>query len=268
MGSKIVYASQLLEELYPAEAKELKEVYPDFYRTATQTRVINWQERWEAGDVNPEIIEKIKELDEKFDKGEITEKEYNRELSSDELKKYSSRVEGISFIKEKLVAFRDYPPSLATLIHEIGHVHYGVGDEIWNASQGGTEALFWLGLKGKYRVSEENVKKYIEMVDKVRKDETYLDAVKEIVEKLYPLLKDQIAKAFYPIVIFAGVMPNGLNEKFGTKVMHYKLNNPIWASITPLREDVWLFLVDLIVGLKYDDPFCQTYSRELGFIGG
>ena len=262
------YVSDLIEKLYPENSKKLQQVYPEFWETARKVGVVNWQEKWQVGDVNPEIIEKIRELDRKLEEGKITEEEYKKEMSADYIKKYSSRVEGISFIKEKLVAFRDELPSFKTIIHEIGHIHYDVNDEVWNASQGGAEILFWLGLNRKYKIAEENVRRYIEFLKKAGKDETYIEALSEIVEKIYPLLKDKIVKAFYPIMLFMGTLPNGLYEKFGEKTIQYELNNPIWTNIIPLRKDVWMFLIELVEGLKYYDPFCMVFSKELGFTGG
>lgn len=267
MKNKILYLDTLVNDLYPENAEKIKSVYPDFYECFKKIRIIPWQAGWQDGEKNPEIIEKIGKLNKQLENKKITREEFEKELNNPKMKTYSSRIAGISFMDEKLVAFRDKNPPFNIIIHEAGHIYFMVYDNVWNASYGGAEILLWLGLNGRYNIKEENVRQYIKLLKKAKKDETYLEAADEITDKLYPLLNNQITKAFYPIYLYIGTIPDKLTEKYGMKVMQYKLDSPLWTNIKPIKEDVWMFLTGIIAGLQYNDSFCLTYSKKLGIIG-
>jgi hypothetical protein len=136
----------------------LKEAFPSMLETAKKTPVFPWKEEYNIADKNPEIIETIKHFESLLLRGLITEKEFQDKLSSVKFK-YASRTEGIAFINEGFVSFRDEKPSMGVILHELGHIHFKENDYIWGALYGGGEKLFWLGLKKDYnfKVKEKHV---------------------------------------------------------------------------------------------------------------
>lgn len=258
-----MYASDILEQLYPEDAKKIKSIYPEFYETATQTKITQWKKEWQEGERNPEVIEKLKELDEKLKNGEISEE--NADIERDKLvKEPAVRIEGIAFADDKTISFRDEKPSLYIIVHEIGHVHYSTDDRVWNSSYGGAEILFWLGLRETYKINDKNVKRLVDLLERASKDDTYLDVAKEITEKLYPFWKDNAVKSFYAIEIASGIIPSDLPKEIERKAL--LPNDPDLLNVVPSRSDVWMFIINIEDGLKYGDSFSYHYAKALGLI--
>ena len=126
-------------DLYPQLSENLRIVFPqkfpEFYRGTLDIEVRPWSEYIhleERYDVNPEVFE-------------------NR----GDPRRYARKVLGVSFIRKRIVSFRDMPPAERIFIHEIGHVHFRVSSEQpWNEIYGGAEILFWLILED--RLDSEN----------------------------------------------------------------------------------------------------------------
>jgi len=151
----------LIKTHYPEYLFKLKKIYPDLLEFSKKVPVAPWKEEYSIADKNPEIITELEKPENLFNEGKISEEEYQKKIS--ELPyTYPSITKGISFIEEGIVSFRDEKPSIYVILHELGHVYFRVTDYFWSAAYGGAEILFWLGLEERYRITEENVRLYLD----------------------------------------------------------------------------------------------------------
>jgi len=253
-------AIEILQSHYPKLTEKLREKFPKLLLTAEKVEVIPWREEFAVADVNPEVIDEIEFWRTLHASGLITEEELVEKLRR--IKKNASKTMGIAFIEEKQVSFRAPVPDKYTLLHEIGHVHFQVNDSAWNSVYGGGEILLWLGIEGKYRIGEEEIRRYHEYYQRAQNGE-HLEVAEEIVEKVAPLYGEQIVPAFYPICLYTGWMPEGVLTH---EIDPFDLKNERWLEVEPLREDVVLFFINLTEGLKYKDSFWIEYAKRLGVV--
>lgn len=119
-------------DLYPQLSENFRTLFslkfPEFYRGTLDIEVRPWSEYAHLEryyDVNPELFD---------NKGDP--------------RRYARRVLGVSFVRERIVSFRDMPPPDRVFVHEIGHIYFNVSSEPpWNEIYGGAEILFWLILE-------------------------------------------------------------------------------------------------------------------------
>ena len=252
-------AAELCERLYPELARKVRERFPEFWKTAEETTVIPWREEFQVADYNPELIDEIEFWRTLLKEGLVSAEEYRckvRQIG------YASRTEGISFMGSKEVSFRSEVPTKAVLLHEIGHVHYREPDPVWSSAYGGGEVLFWLGLEGRYRIGEAEVRRFHSLYRRAQEGE-HKEVAEEIVRKIAPLYGEQIVPAFYPICLFTGWMPEGASS-FGIDI--FDLKDSRWLEVEPTRTDVVMFFINLTEGLKWQDGFWIEYARRLGII--
>ncbi|MEM4620858.1 MAG: hypothetical protein QW607_11680 [Desulfurococcaceae archaeon] len=154
---------QLLVQSYPEFLFKLKKHFPQMLEFSKKVPVFPWKEEYNIADHNPEVIENLKALENLLSSGAISEEEYlakSKELFQD--RKYASRTEGIAFIEEGFVSFRDENPKIGIILHELGHIYFQEPDIYWNAVYGGGEILFWLALNGSFKISEEHIRRHME----------------------------------------------------------------------------------------------------------
>ncbi len=252
-------AAELCERLYPELARKVRERFPEFWKTAEETTVIPWKEEFQVADYNPELIDEIEFWRTLLKEGLVSAEEYQSKVKQ---MGYASRTEGISFMDSKEVSFRSEVPTKAVLLHEIGHVHYREPDPVWSSAYGGGEVLFWLGLEGKYRIGEAEVRRFHSLYRRAQEGE-HKEVAEEIVKSIAPLLGEQVVPAFYPICLFTGWMPERASS-FGIDI--FDLKDSRWLEVEPTRTDVVMFFINLTEGLKWQDSFWIEYARRLGII--
>ena len=256
-------AIEIFEKHYPKLTKSIEKHFPDFLKTAEEVAVIPWQEEFQIADKNPEVIEEVEFWNTLLDSGVISEGEW-RTKTNQALRKsgYASKTMGISFMETKEVSFRQKVPDQAVLVHEVGHVHFQEIDAFWSSTYGGGEILFWLGLKEKYSVKEENVRRFMSLFRKAH-DAGHLEVAEEIVEKIGPLFGEQIVPHFYTICLFSGWLPDGVGK---LEIDTFDLKNEKWLDVEPERYDVVMFFPNLTSGLQFADPFWVQFARALEVI--
>lgn len=266
----------LLKKHYPDYLFKLKKVYPDFFSQLKKIPVFPWKDEYNIADKNPEIIETIRKLDKLLEETKISKEEYQKAVS--ELPRtFASRTEGISFIQAGFVSFRDKIPSIHVILHEAGHIYFKETDLFWNATYGGGEILFFLGLKDKYRVTEENIFHYMSLLKQCYEDPE--EVYQFVLEKLLTTGFD-CAKSVYAYMVYSGTIPDinviiaetSLSEEEKEKIRK-KFNfliidpqNPEWEKIPITRHGMLSFFINLISGLQWNDPFYSFYAKKLGII--
>jgi len=252
-------AAELCERLYPDLSRKVRERFPEFWKTAEETTVIPWKEEFQVADYNPELIDEIEFWRTLLKEGLVSAEEYQSKVKQ---MGYASRTEGISFMDSKEVSFRSEVPTKAVLLHEIGHVHYREPDPVWSSAYGGGEVLFWLGLEGKYRIGEAEVRRFHSLYRRAQEEE-HKEVAEEIVKRIAPLYGEQIVPAFYPIFYYTGVGGFSLPTE---EIDPFDFKNKKWLEVEPRREDVVSFFINLTEGLKWQDSFWIEYARRLEIV--
>ncbi len=234
--------------------KKWKLKFPKMYNFASQVKVIPWQDEYAVADRNPEIIDEIKFYEMLLDNKMITEEEYQqfvRRLPP------ASKTLGVAFIEDKAVSFRNSFPTLATAIHELGHVYFRETDPVWSSAYGGGEELMWLIATDKTEGGEEEIIKWNTLMRMAYEDYdrllNILDKAAESVASQYNMdimgNDNWIAiKAFpnipkrpiYGYMLYSGVMPT-TDELF---------------TLQPI-------LVNIIEGVRFQDTFMLPLFKEL-----
>lgn len=255
-------AIEIFEKHYPERTEKIREKFPAFLETAREVEVVPWQKEFQVADKNPEAIDEIEFWNTLLDSGMITREEWERETNRIMREVgYTSKTVGIAFIKEKQVSFRHEVPPFNVLVHEVGHVHFQEVDTFWSATYGGGEILFHLALHDRYKITEENIRRFHSLYHlAVENPKAFADLV---VEKIAPYFGDQIVPAFYPICLFSGWLPFGVSS---AEVDTFDLRNPKWLEMEPDRTDTAGFIQNLTAGLQYNDTFWIVYSQKLGII--
>jgi hypothetical protein len=250
----------------------LKHIFPGMVETSKKTRIIPWKDEFAIADKNPEIAEELYKLSKQLEEGLITEEEYvskSKELTKDVGS--VSRTLGISFCSEGVVSFRDYNPDIATILHELGHIHFDANDYEWSSAYGGAEVLMWLGLEGRYGIREENVWNYIHYFRKAEEDPDVIG--KEMAKAIIKKYGYKIVHSLYPLFVFAGILPRSVTENV-TKVvgrenfemLYSNLEHLLWLKIPHTKEVVRDFLTETLSGLRWNDSVFVTYARALELI--
>jgi len=228
--------------------------------TAKETEVIPWKEEFQIADYNPEVLDEIEFWNTLLENKLISQKKWEEKIKS--FRTYASKTMGIAFIRTKEVSFRQEVPDKFILVHEIGHVHFQEVDSVWSIAYGGGEVLFWLGVEGKYDVSEEGIRKFHFLFRRAQTGE-HLEIAKEIVEKVSPFFGDWIFPHFYTICLLTGWSPEGAMQ-FGIDL--FDLKNPAWERVEPTKRDVVSFFQNLTSGLQCSDTSWIEIARRLEII--
>ena len=249
-------AIDIFDEYYPELKERVREVYPNFLKTAEEVEVIPWRKEFEEGDVNPEVIDTLTFFSDLFKNGLISQDEYEKEISKLLEGKYARKTLGIAFIEDKKVSFRDEVPPKNVLLHEVGHVHFGEKDPVWSASYGGGEILFHLGLEG-HPIREEGVRRYMSLLKRTLCGE-HEEVAREIVSAVSSRFPE-VPKSFYGLCLFAGYLPNA-------DVVPFLSRKEELFFLVPKKSDVLSFVVNLAEGIRYKDPFFLKYAECLGIL--
>ena len=249
----------LLYRKHPEQFKKLKEKFPEMVKTAMETEIIPWEDEYAIGDKNPEVIEELRFWEELYRNGMVDEKECRRRID-ETLRKagYASRTEGIAFIEEKKVSFRSKVPPFWVVLHELGHVHYQIPDSIWNATYGGAEILVHLSLEDRYDIREENVRQFIWLKKLSYKDPKEFERI--VIERLRKVFPDT-QPSILSFMLLAGTIPPTRED---LHILDHR--DPKLTQIETTPEVVQSFMVNLVEGLRWGDPFYRRYAEVLGMV--
>lgn len=238
--------------------QSLKKKFPAMVKTAEEVEVVPWEEKYAVVDKNPEVIDKLNFLHFLYKEGLLTQQQFEQQQQA--VKIYASKTLAISFIDEKKVSFRENP-SPYTVLHELGHIHFEVNDFLWNKLYGGGEILFFLGLEGRYKIRERNIRHYFNLIKASYDDPitTHDFIAKKIAGEIgcYPHIVD--------ICYTAGVSINKEEEIFDIYAEGLKLDR--LSQIKVEASDLVVFFQNLIEGLVHGDSFMIHYAKILGIIG-
>jgi hypothetical protein len=257
----------LLEQtnLFP----RLLKLFPEFVDSARSIEVIPWQESFQIADRNPQVIDTLEFYGQLLRNGLITKDQHDKYVQDalSETKGIISRTEGIAFISKREISFRSPNPHPAYIVHEIGHVHYSEPDPIWSATYGGGEALMQLALWDKYTTDDRTIRRFHQILhdsavypQQVANQLAHIIAEKTHV-KCYPNL--------YAFELFAGTIPSDLMDQLhekGLTDIYSNFDDPRWSQIQVSHEGIRMFLIDLIEGVKWQDPFYFAYAKALELI--
>ena len=238
-------------DLYPQLGENVKTLFPkrfpEFYQGTLDIEVRPWSEYAhleERYDVNPEVFD---------NKGDP--------------RRYARWVMGVSFIRKRIVSFRDMPLLDRVFVHEIGHIYFNVSSEPpWNETYGGAEILFWLILEDKLGSPnpDQDLKNFVEAMkiahEGPKEERKYL--LKRILRKIEKSLGFSSLAECYRAV---GILPDP--SSFKTFDLNSFFNTP--EKLEPdLKAEPFRFLSNLLVAGQYDDPngigLLQTILPALG----
>lgn len=255
---------QLLSRLYPEMLFKLKAHFPQILEFSKKVPVFPWKEEYNIADHNPEVIENLKALENLLSSGAISEEEYlakSKKLFQD--RKYASRTEGIAFIEEGFVSFRDEKPKIGTILHELGHIYFQEPDIYWNAVYGGGETLFWLALNGSFKISEEHIRRHMEYLKRAYVEPEVLG------KELTSLIQEKVklkgcVPHLYAYMLYAGTLPSVI---ISHDISFIDFSSENLLSIPYSTEGVLSFLTNLVEGLRYKDSFYIIYAKAINLIG-
>jgi len=238
---------------FPLIAKK----FPDFVEFSKEIEVIPWQEEFEIGDLNPEVVDFIEFLDRLLQMQAISREEYEREIGK--LPSYASRTEGVAFIEEKVVSFRSPNPEEHVVVHEIGHCYFRENDRVWSASYGGGESLFWLILRKGLPLNELSIFQYHSWLRRTLEGQVE-EVAKEIVRKLSKL-NLPVFPHIYTYQLWAGTL--GIDAGKIPGHLLFDLENPEWEKVEVSREGLMSFFANLIVGASLNDSIQLAYLQAI-----
>lgn len=255
-----MYLQEILDAYYKGTEKEKFELwrkaFPKMYEFSQEVEVIPWEEEYQSADVNPEIIDQLKFYEELLKNGLISEKEYLNLTRS--VRGFSRKVLGVAFIEENAVAFRDKIPPLNVAIHELGHIFFKKGDNVWSDIYAGGETLMWAivfnRIEGQEGKNEELVRNYMDIYElsilNPKKGEVIINKVAKRVLKQIGVEnpKEFLEKAGWdiePTPINALLIRNGTLPSKDYQPAHY-IQNLMVGSLYPSETIPQLFIKELI----------------------
>lgn len=238
---------------------DLNSKFPDMVKLSEEIEVIPWRDEFNIADKNPEVIENIEFLRILLHNNMISSEEYEKQLKKVSTG-YASKTLGMAFIDKKQVSFRSPAPHPGIVLHELGHIYFGVNDLLWNASYGGGETLFYLALKG-FPITEGHIRRYHAILEQIYEntDEVHrkiADAIAPNIE-VYPHL--------FPVCLHAGYIPD-LDVHSAHEFFEFfnDLKSEKWEKVPVLQHHLFSFFQNLVDGLKYNDPHWSNYAKWLG----
>ncbi len=269
---------QLIEELYPDYKEKLEEMFPNMYKFARQVEIIPWEETFQKTDKNPEIFQQIEFLQMLLENGMISEEEYRKSLKYIH-PGYASITKGISFIKDKKVAFRDKIPPITAILHELGHIYFKEDDYVWNSVYGGGESLLHLTLTQKASFTEKDIKNHMRFMRLILL--APISKLKEIDQQLTKYIRHHmesknlgslsVNNSVLSLILAAGTLP-GVEFEEGEDLLYEHIydkrkidllikKGKIVIKSSYYRQMLIQFLLEIIDGYQYQDPFYQNYGN-------
>jgi len=238
---------------FPLIAKK----FSDFVEFSKGVEVIPWQEEFAIADRNPEVIDFLEFLNELLCMKAITQEEYEREVSK--LPAYASKTGGVAFIEEGVVSFRDENPPENVIIHEVGHCYFREPDQIWSASYGGGESLFWLIIRDDLPLNELAIFKWHSWLRRTLEGRVE-EVAEEIVRKLSKL-NLPVFPHIYTYQLWAGTM--GVDAEKIPPHLFVDLQSGEWAKVKISKAGLLSFFANLIVGAGLGDSVYLTYLQAI-----
>jgi len=231
--------------------------FPDFVEFSKSVDVVPWEDEYAIADRNPEVIDQLSFLEALLEMKAITQEEFERETAK--LPAYASKTRGVAFIEERVVSFRDENPPENVVIHEAGHCYFREPDQIWNASYGGGEALFWLILRQDLPLNELAIFQYHSWLRRTLEGRVE-EVAREIVRKLSKL-NLPVSPHVYTYQLWAGTM--GVDVE---KIPHHlfiDLENREWKRVEVSKAGMLSFLANLLVGVGLGDSIYSAYLQAI-----
>jgi len=234
----------------------IKRKFQDFVEFSKSVEVIPWKEEFAVADRNPEAVDHLAFLEMLFEMKAITKEEFERETAK--LPAYASRTGGVAFIEEGVVSFRDENPAEHIIIHEVGHCYFREPDQIWNASYGGGEALFWLIIRNDLPLNELAIFQYHSWLRKVLQGQVE-EVAEEIVRKLSKL-NLPVSPHIYAYQLYAGTI--GMGAEIPGELF-IDLENERWREVKVSKAGLLSFLANLMVGAGLGDSIYLAYLQAI-----
>ncbi|MEM4668903.1 MAG: hypothetical protein QW650_00080 [Thermofilum sp.] len=248
-------AIELLER-YADLVERLREGFEGFLESAKRIEVVPWRDEFAVADKNPEVFFQIERLRKELEEGRIDWKVY-KEMMEKLAVVPTCVTMGVAFIEEGKVSFRKVPPPADVLIHEVGHVHFRVGDLYWSSEYGGGELLVWAHLKRICDTDEEKVKSFMEFYELATHD----------AEKAHKIFLERLA----PFIRAHGIAPHvaALLEFMGCLVdtnIPIDPSDPSWKDVPVKKEHVLNALGEIVSGVCVSDPSFLFLAKKMGWI--
>jgi hypothetical protein len=235
----------------------IQKKFTDFVDFSKSIEVVPWDDEYAIADRNPEVIDHLEFLEKLLQMRAITQEEYEREVSK--LPAYASKTGGVAFIEEGVVSFRDENPPENVIIHEVGHCYFREPDQIWNASYGGGEALFWLILRQDLPLNELAIFQYHSWLRRTLEGQVE-EVAEEIVRKLSKL-NLPVFPHIYAYQLWAGTLGVGIENIPGE--LFVDLENPRWQGVKISKQGLLSFFANLITGASLGDSIYSAYLQAI-----
>jgi len=238
---------------FPLIAKK----FPDFVEVSKEIEVVPWQEEFAVADYNPEVIDFLEFLDKLLSMKAITQEEYEKEVAK--LPAYASKTAGVAFIEERVVSFRDENPAENIVVHEVGHCYFREPDQIWSASYGGGESLFWLIIRNDLTLNELAIFQWHSWLRRTLEGRAE-EVAEEIVRKLSKL-NLPVFPHIYTFQLWAGTLGMGIENIPGE--LFVDLENPGWGNVKISKHGLLSFFTNLITGAGLGDSIYSAYLQAI-----
>jgi len=187
----------------------------------------------------------------------ITQEEFERETAK--LPAYASKTGGVAFMEEGVVSFRDENPPEHIIVHEVGHCYFREPDQIWSASYGGGESLFWLIIRNDLPLNELAIFQWYRFLRRTL--EGRLEEVAEEIVRKLSKLNLPVSPHLYTYQLWAGTMGVGA-EKIPLHLF-IDLENKEWGQVKLSKAGVLSFLANLITGAGLGDSIYLAYLQAI-----
>ena len=231
--------------------------FPDFVEFSKSVEVVPWEDEYAIADHNPEVIDFLEFLGKLLEMKAITQEEYEREIAK--LPAYASKTGGVAFIEEGVVSFRDDHPAEHIVVHEIGHCYFREPDQVWSASYGGGESLFWLIIRNDLPLNELAIFQWHSRLRRTLEGRVE-EVAEEIVRKLSKL-NLPVFPHLYTYQLWAGTM--GVDTEKIPPHLFIDLGNERWREVKISKAGVLSFFANLIVGASLGDSIYSAYLQAI-----
>jgi len=231
--------------------------FPDFVEFSKSVEVVPWEDEYAIADRNPEAIDQLTFLEALLEMKAITQEEFERETAK--LPAYASKTGGVAFIEEGVVSFRDENPPEHIIVHEVGHCYFREPDQIWNASYGGGEALFWLIIRNDLHLNELAIFQWHSWLRRTLEGRVE-EVAEEIVRKLSKL-NLPVFPHIYTYQLWAGTL--GADAERIPPHLLIDLENREWERVEVSKAGLLSFLANLITGAGLGDSVCSAYLEAI-----
>jgi hypothetical protein len=230
--------------------------FPDFVEFAKSVEVVPWDDEYAIADRNPEVIDHLEFLEKLLEMKAITQEEFEKETAK--LPAYASKTGGVAFIEEGVVSFRDENPPEHIIVHEVGHCYFREPDQVWSASYGGGESLFWLIIRNDLRLNELAIFQYHSWLRRTLEGEVE-EVANEILKKLSKL-NLPVFPHIYAYQLYAGTI--GMGAEIPGELF-IDLENERWREVKISKAGLLSFFANLIVGASLGDSIYSAYLQAI-----